>query len=815
MVALPQTVYALDAATYSDTPDYADCFADVLRELKGEPNPSRSSDTEWRYGTNGSFSADLVKGCWHDHENDVGGGVLDLIARERKCGSAEAAVWFDENFRAAAATPRAALSAQRAGTGSSRAGGADGWAGGEPSWRRHVATHYDYHDTDGLLRLRVFRIERQGEPKTFRQATRRADGLWTPSAAGVEHVPYRLFELRKKVAHDQVFVVEGEKDVDRLASLGFLATCNAGGANKWPDELTQHFKGYEVYIIEDNDDAGRKHAQLVASKLHVVASSVRVVTLPDLPPKGDVSDWLDAGRAPEQLLDIAQAAPLWQPSAGDDWAAPLPLPTGLPAVPALDPGLLPDGIRPWIEDVADRMQCPLEYVAVAALVAASSVIGRQLTIRPKQHDDWTVVPNLWGCCVGRPGVLKTPALSEALKPVQAFEKDAAEAYEKEVKAHEKQKMVRDVERNVRTAEIKKKLKNNDRDGAFMIANDDEEPQQPQRRRYVVNDSTVEKLGEILKANPRGVLVFRDELPGFLRAMDKDGHEADRAFYLEAWQGDSRFTYDRIGRGTIDIEACCVSVLGGIQPGPLSAYLAAAARGGIGDDGLMQRFQLTVWPDIAKDWKNIDRLANSGARRHYQQAFQRLDAIDAEAVGANSEGGSLPFVRFDDLAQKMFDLWREGLEHRLRQDDLLPALEAHLAKYRSLVPSLALVFHLLSGHTGSVKHESLQLALRWAEFLEAHALRLYSTVVHADAHAAQMLAKHIRKRDLDSPYTPRQVVQKGWEGLGTTECVLAAIEVLAEHGWITRHEEKPKGNRGGRPSVRCEVNPKIFELGYAL
>ena len=95
-----------------------------------------------------------------------------------------------------------------------------------------------------------------------------------------------------------------------------------------------------------------------------------------------------------------------------------------------------------------------------------------------------------------------------------------------------------------------------------------------------------------------MLIFRDELTGFLRQMDRDGHEQDRAFYLEAWNGNGRFTYDRIGRGTIDIEACCVSVLGGIQPGPLTAYLEAMAHGGAADDGLIQRLQMMVWPDVA-------------------------------------------------------------------------------------------------------------------------------------------------------------------------------------------------------------------------
>ncbi len=85
--------------------------------------------------------------------------------------------------------------------------------------------------------------------------------------------------------------------------------------------------------------------------------------------------------------------------------------------------------------------------------------------------------------------------------------------------------------------------------------------EPQRRRYLTNDATVEKIGELLAANPRGLLIFRDELTGWLSSLDREGREGTRAFFLEAWNGTGRFTYDRIKRGTIDIEAACLSMLG--------------------------------------------------------------------------------------------------------------------------------------------------------------------------------------------------------------------------------------------------------------
>ena len=105
--------------------------------------------------------------------------------------------------------------------------------------------------------------------------------------------------------------MEGEKDADRLASLGFVATTNAGGAGKWRDEYSEYLRGRHVVIIPDNDEPGREHAAKVARSLQGIAASVRILELPNLPPKGDVSDWLDAGGVVDELLVLAESAPLF------------------------------------------------------------------------------------------------------------------------------------------------------------------------------------------------------------------------------------------------------------------------------------------------------------------------------------------------------------------------------------------------------------------------------------------------------------------------------------------------------------------------
>jgi|GEM_PF-2332818 len=183
---------------------------------------------------------------------------------------------------------------------------------GNGSGKRVVVASYDYRDLDGTLLYQVLRFA----PKGFQQRRPDGDG-WTWSVKGVKRVPYRVREL---VAVHSIFITEGEKDADALHGIGLTATCNQGGAGKWPDELDQYFRPeHEAIILPDNDEPGRKHAELVAGHLKGKVASVKVLHLAGLPEKGDVSDWLrgrDPEGAAEELCKLADGAEEWEPGAG-------------------------------------------------------------------------------------------------------------------------------------------------------------------------------------------------------------------------------------------------------------------------------------------------------------------------------------------------------------------------------------------------------------------------------------------------------------------------------------------------------------------
>lgn len=483
------------------------------------------------------------------------------------------------------------------------------------------------------------------------------------------------------------------------------------------------------------------------------------------------------------------------------------MPDGLPPVNAFDAELLPVALRGWVMDIAHRMQCPPDFPAVAALVAISSLIGARAVVQPKARDDWQVVPNLWGVTIGRPGVKKSPALSEALRPLNRLQ---ADEFELNKTAHEAWLMDCKVTAMQDDANEKKAktLAGKDPAAARALLEPVPTPTEPMARRYSINDATVEKLGELLTHNPWGILSYRDELYGLLTGLDKQGQEGSRSFYLQSYDGNQGYTFDRIGRGTVHIPRVCLAMIGGIQPGRIQEYVRGAVAGGSADDGLLQRFGLAVWPDTGGEYVHVDQWPDTPAKQAAWAAFERLAVLQP-----TNENDPVAW-RFDDAAQALFEEWLIPFENEIRGDDLHPAMVSHLSKYRKLIPALALVFAMIDAHgAGGLIHEGeLLRALAWSEYLRTHANRLYAAAVIPEMTGAVTLLSRIKAGKLTDrdgvildAFTPRQVALKHWAGLGTPEAVRKAADVLADYDWL-RREVVRGGAAGGRPSDRYTVNP---------
>lgn len=696
---------------------------------------------------------------------------------------------------------------------------------------------YHYLDAQGDMAFET--IHYRLKDGTLGRLTRRVTEDGSPEHGLVDSVtvPYRLPELLESEPNRGVFILGSELDVERAVSEGLVGTCLSKGNDgtaPWR-RLAPHLDGRTVIVVASGDERDRRETEETADAIAAHAKSVRIARLP-VPAGGGLGDFLDLGYSVGELREIYRAAPAWSPVSIEvtptaapeglrgfleNPPEPEPIRDQLLAVEVVTPDVLPAPFRPWLVDIAERMQCPLEFAAAGALVSLASLVGRRMTIRPKRHDDWTVIPNLWGGIVGRPGVMKSPALTSAMKPMRLLEKRAREAFEAEVLSYQRDAALAKSRTDQAQRDLAVAIKGGHDDDALRELADQaaaiQRLQPPGQKRYILNEPTIEKLGEILAVNTNGVLVFRDELTGFLRTLDKPGRESDRAFYLEGWNGNNPFVFDRIGRGSNYIPAVCISILGGIQPGPLGDYFRAAAKNGADHDGLVSRFQLLVCPDDPGEWRNVDRWPNHEAAKRATDIFEKLGELDGLSIGANfDDPDSLPFLRFDPSAQDLFDQWRYDLENgKLRSQDEDPLIICHLAKYRSLMPKLALLFHLIDvaseEATGPVSLRSAELAAAWCDILESHARRIYDGFGDPTASAARALASRIKKGCVPDKFSFSWVAQKGWSSLGTASDVTMAVEKLEAHGWVHR-ETFESGPQGGRPATVVHINPRLRGAG---
>jgi hypothetical protein len=480
--------------------------------------------------------------------------------------------------------------------------------------------------------------------------------------------------------------------------------------------------------------------------------------------------------------------------------------------------LLPEALRRWIVDEAERMPCPPDFIAAAVVVALGSIVGARCAIKPKGRDSWLVVPNLWGGIVGDPAAKKSPAWAAALRPLDRLIAKAREEHSAALRDYDAQKAVFDAQREAIKGRIKEAAQKPGKGDPSAIARElqtlsDHEPGAPALRRYKTNDTTVEKLGELLRENPAGILVLRDELVGLLATWEREGREGERAFFLEAWNGDQPFDVDRIGRGHISIQNVCVSIFGSIQPDKLIMYLEQAVQS-LANDGMLQRFQVLVYPD-SQPWEYRDRAPNRAARDAAFSIFERLSEFDPLQWGAASADTLCKFAyfRFGDEAQRVFIEWSEDMHQERIPKENDPIIRQHLSKYDKLFPALALLFHLVDcvaqAVGGPVTKEAALRAAAWCEYLEAHARRCYGLLKDDGLRAAQALAERLEHGALQDGFTARDVRRNQWRNLTTDDAVQAALDWLEDEGWIRGATMGGTGPGTGRRTTRYQIHPELL------
>jgi len=587
-----------------------------------------------------------------------------------------------------------------------------------------------------------------------------------------------------------VWIMEGEQKADALNKIGLIAT-TSGSATSAAGADFEPLRGRTLKLWPDNDDPGKSYAGEVASILLGMGGTVSCIDVDKLNlGKGeDVIEWLAAH--PGAAGSDVEALPILAPRT-DQESAPAgetPIPEPLPSLPDVLPfdyDYLPGGLRGYVKDISERMQCPPDFAAVAVFVMMATIIGRKVGIRPMRQNDWTVICNLWAAVVGNSGVMKSPTLSAGLSPIKQLQAWAYEDFNNRMSEYAAQDEIAKLQKSVAKTEVKKKLAKDKSADVAALLKPDGGGDVPILKRYMTNNASYEALGELLMENPNGLMVEADEIIGLLKQLDAGGQEVARSFYLTAADGDKPYTFDRIIRGKgLHIPALCLSIIGGIQPGVLAEYVRQATGGGAGADGLLQRFGLMVYPDISPNWKEVDRYPDTEAREAVNLLAERLDNLDLDSIGAEADKyDGVPFLRFDDAAQPVFSEWRADLETRLRSGEEHPSIVSHLSKYRKLIPSLALINHLCDDGQGAVTVKSLLRAIAFSEYLERHARRIYSYATRPDIDAAKTVLRRLHAGKLPTPFKGRDLHRKGWAGLETPAKAQAAISLLQEYGHLS-------------------------------
>ncbi|WP_180025166.1 DUF3987 domain-containing protein [Acinetobacter sp. YH16049] len=539
-----------------------------------------------------------------------------------------------------------------------------------------------------------------------------------------------------------------------------------------------------------------------------------------------------------------------------EWKEPVSQRSELLPVQKLTPEMLPLDIAKYVFDEAERAdKMPVDFVAASLLSSLGSVLGTKVAIKPKPFDDWVVVANLWSAIVGTPSMKKTPAYNAGLRPISRLiakakeearpkgsgvmaaivpltdeEKEKAEkqliqdraeqlAAEQELKELKKElaKVKDEVERKAIILKIAEHQIKAEAEEISSMAIDEEVPE----KRYKTDDSSPEALSDLEANNHNGILVFRDELVGLLASLDKDGGTG-RAFYLEGWNGTSSYQLDRIMRGAQYIPNHCLTIMGGIQPDKLIAYLEPAIKG-LGNDGLMQRFHLLVYPDSEK-WSYVDRIPDKDARNAVYSMFESIDKLNESSLCSMGAKGSddynkRPYFVFSDQAQELFVDWMTLLHEKKIPNEEHPIIQEHLSKYPKLMTGLALLFHVIDGvnfgNVGPVSKRATEMAIEWCNYLETHARRIYGLVLHSSGFRASILEKKLRQLHESDKWrveglSARDIHRKNWKSLTDIQNVYDALDILCGNNWLVMEEIEPTV-KGGRPSKRYWINPRIYEM----
>jgi hypothetical protein len=495
----------------------------------------------------------------------------------------------------------------------------------------------------------------------------------------------------------------------------------------------------------------------------------------------------------ETPSDVTAPAPIAEKSnpMHNGKPATAPRKTSAPAWRPFPLSALPEPARTFVDAASRAIGCDASYIALPLLAALAAAIGNSARIRLKRG--WTEPAVIWAAIVGESGTLKSPALDAPLRPIREKQAQALKEYRDSLADFERAQN----EYAAAMAEWKRKKKENRAEQPIP-------PAPPVCKRFWVSDTTVEALAQRLSQAPRGLLLCRDELAGWLKSFGqyKGGKGQDAAHFLTMHGARDLLVDRKTGdQTTIYVAHAALGIVGGVQPAILRMTLATEHF----EDGLAARLLLAMPPRQPKRWSEME--VDDDLNRALANMFGTLYAmpLPVHAVTGEPEPATIKLSAEGKAAWVRF-----FNEHAQEQAELTGDLAAAWSKLEGYAARFALIVHLVRWAAGdstladpnAVDAQSIEAGVTLSRWFGQEAKRVYAVLSESDEEREQrQLAELIERRG--GSITVRELMHASRQYRGSSADAEAALEALAKAGIVTREPVGP-GEHGGQPTTRYRL-----------
>ena len=676
-----------------------------------------------------------------------------------------------------------------------------------PNIGGRIVETYSYRSADGDA---VYCIDRF-HPKRFVSKRPDPESGWILNLEGIAPLPYRLPELIEAQAeHRRIYIVEGEKDVETLRRLGYVATCNHGGAGKWgPDHSKWFDKTADIVILPDNDDPGVRHGCSVAQQLLLKGCRVKIVRLPSLGPKQDVTDWLGSGHDRAELEELVEAAPNVSVDECDavllelefDDAPAISLENAV--LPRFPVDALPPALADFVEATAEAIQISPDVVAMGALSAVSACVAGKGEI---VVDSGYVEPlNIYTLSILGPGTRKSAAFSAIKAPLAQHEAELAESAHADISRAKAGKELLQTRLEIVKSKLKKAGGDNEDFAATQaeferLTLEAEDTVVPAYPKLLIDNATTERISSLLSEQGGRIAILSAEGTIFEimeGRYNKNGADID--VFLKGHAGDTLILdrqRDRQGGAPVHVSKPCVTIGIAAQPRVLEKI---GKEDDFAGKGLLARFAYCFPEDLVGSRKVRTQPVPAPVRRAYDETLRKLLSLrPMTTLPRTGEFVPHPITLSAEAEQNRLR-FAEDVEKKLARGGELFFLRDWGGKVTGLTLRIAGLLHLVEecGRQNPweipLSAETYCKAVRIAEYLIPHAKAAYG-MFREDPRikvAKEILewAKERGQAKVNRRVLFNAIRSRTW--INSVEELDLVLRLMADTGYIvTRKETKP-------------------------